>query len=187
MKHFRFYSADLLIVFGLILIPYNVKGQDVRITRQEKKALEQSQMNANFQAIDTLINRRTFVIEADFLENQYGNRIPVTSVLNFIMLDSSKVVLQTGSNFRTGFNGVGGVTAQGRIQDYKVDKNTKNLSYNVRFSVMTNIGIFDVLMTIYSDTNATATITGLRQGQLTWDGRFQNLYSSDVFKGQESY
>ncbi len=187
MKFFKFYLGSLLFVFGLGLIPNNINAQDVKLSRQEKKALEQSQLKANFQAIDTLIKRRTFVIEADFLKNQNGARVPVNSILNFIMLDSSKVVLQTGSSYRLEYNGVGGVTAQGRILNYKVEKDSKKLSYNVRFSVMTSIGIFDVFMTIYSDANASATISGLSRGQLTWDGRFQNLYNSSVFKGQETF
>ncbi len=187
MKNFKFYFVSLFFVFVFGSIPYNLKAQDVRLSRQEKKALEQSQMNANYNAIDTLVERRTFVIEADYLRNQYGDQVPVTSVLNFIMLDSNRAVIQTGSNHRVGYNGVGGVTAQGRIQNYKVIKDPKNLSYNVSFSVMTNIGIYDIFITIHSDTNASATISGLSRGQLTWDGRFQNLYNSDVYKGQETY
>lgn len=177
----------LLLILGFGLISYNIHAQDVKLTRQEKKELKQAELQANFNAIDTLLQRRTFVIEADFLENQRGNQVPVTSVLNFIMLDSTKAVLQTGSNYRIGYNGVGGVTAEGNIQNYKVSKDTKHLTYTVTFSVMTNVGIFDVFMNISSNTNATASITGLSSGQLTWDGRFQNLYKSDVYKGQETF
>jgi len=35
-------------------------------------------------------------------------------MINFIMLNASEGVLQTGSNFRVGYNGVGGVTAEGQ-------------------------------------------------------------------------
>ena len=187
MKNLKFYLASMFFVFVFGMVPYSLKAQDVKLSRQEKRALEQAQMNANFNAIDTLLQRKTFVIEADYLENKYGAQVPVTSVLNFIMLDSTKAILQTGSNYRTGYNGVGGVTAEGKIQQYKVVKDPKNLSYTVRFSVMTNVGIFDVFITISSDTTARATITGLSRGQLTWDGYFQNLYNSDVYKGQETF
>jgi Domain of unknown function (DUF4251) len=186
MKNSAFLGR-LFLILGFGLISYSIHAQDVKLTRQEKKELKQAELQANFNAIDTLLQRRTFVIEADFLENQYGRQVPVTSVLNFIMLDSSKAVLQTGSNSRIGYNGVGGVTAEGNIQNYKVSKDSRNLTYTVTFSVMTNVGIFDVLMNISSNTNATAKITGLSRGQLTWDGRFQNLYKSDVYKGQETF
>jgi DNA polymerase III alpha subunit (gram-positive type) len=52
---------------------------------------------------------------------------------------------------------------------------------------MTNVGIYDVIMDISANTNASATISGLSHGRLTWYGRFQNLYRSNVYKGQETY
>ena len=187
MKSLKFYLSSLLLVFGLALIPYKSNAQDVKIMRQERKALERDKMEANYHAIDTLLQQKTFVIEADYLQNQMGNQRPVTSVLNFIMVDGPNAVLQTGSNFRVGNNGVGGVTAEGKIQQYKVTQDSKNLTYDVSFTVMTNVGIFDVFINISSDTNARATINGLSAGQLTWIGRFQNLYNSDVYKGQQTY
>jgi hypothetical protein len=164
MKNLTFYSSSLLFVIGISLIPYNCKAQDIKLTRQEKKDLRQTELNTNYQAIDTLIERKTFVIEADYLQDQNGSPVPVNSVLNYILVDSVRVVLQTGSNFRSGYNGVGGVTAQGNIQNYK-----------------------DVSMNISANTNATAIITGLSRGSLTWKGYIQNLYKSDVYKGQETF
>ncbi len=187
MKSLKFYLVSLLFVSGLVFIPYSSKAQDVKLNRQEKKDLEQTKLKANFQAIDTLLERKTFVLEADFLRNRYGLPVPVTSVLNFILVDSSHVVLQTGSNYHRGFNGVGGVTAEGNIQNYKVVKDSRNLSFTVSFSVMTNVGIFDIFMTISADTSASATITGLSSGRLTWDGYFKNLYNTFVYKGRETY
>ena len=186
MKSLKFYLVSLLFISGFVFIPYTSRAQDVKLSRQEKKDLEQAQLKANFQAIDTLLERKTFVLEADFLRNQYGLSVPVTSVLNFILVDSSHVTLQTGSNYRRGYNGVGGVTAEGNIQNYKVVKDSRNLSFTVSFSVMTNVGIFDIFMTISADTNASATITGLSRGKLTWDGYFKNLYNSDIYKGRET-
>lgn len=187
MKNLTFYSGSLLFVIGFSLIPYNSKAQDVKLSRQEKKDLKQTELTANYHAIDTLIERKTFVIEADYLQDQNGNQVLVNSVLNYILVDSLKAVLQTGSNYRSGYNGVGGVTAQGNIQNYKVVKDPKKLSYNVSFTVMTNVGIFDVTMDINANTDASATISGLSRGSLTWYGRFQNLYRSNVYKGQETF
>jgi hypothetical protein len=187
MKKLSFYSGSLLFVIGFTLISYNSKAQDVKLSKQEKKDLEQTELYANYHAIDTLIERKTFVIEADYLQDLTGNRVFVNSVLNYILVDSVKAVLQTGSNYRSGYNGVGGVTAQGNIQNYKVVKDPKNLRYNVSFTVMTNVGIYDVTMDISANTNASATISGLSHGRLTWYGRFQNLYRSNVYKGQETY
>lgn len=65
MKKLTFNLGCLLLVFGLGLIPYYSKAQDVKLSKQEKKDLEQAALQANFHAIDTLLGRKTFVLEAD--------------------------------------------------------------------------------------------------------------------------
>jgi hypothetical protein len=187
MKKLTFNLSCLLLIFGLGLIPYSSKAQDVKLSRQEKKDLEMAALQANFHAIDTLLDRKTFVVQADFLEDRYGFRVPVTSDVNFIKVDTKNVVLQTGNNYGSGYNGVGGVTAEGEIQNLKITKDFKRLSYNVSFNVMTNVGIYDVIMYIGSDGKARASITGTTAGKLTWDGHFVNLYDSRFYKGQETY
>jgi hypothetical protein len=186
MKTLILKTDGFLLMIGLFLISLNVSSQDNKLTKEELREVRKAQQLMNFQSLDTLIQNKCFVLEADYLENQYGNRIPVLSNLNFIMLDSLKAVLQTGSNFRAGTNGVGGATAEGRIAGLKVVKNQKNLSYFLRFSVSTDIGMYDVAMTIFSNNHATATITGLTRGKLVYDGRILALYNSSVFKGRNS-
>jgi hypothetical protein len=187
MKKVMFNLGCLLLVFGLGLIPYNSKAQDVKLSKQEKRDLEQAALQANFYAIDTLLNRKTFVLEAEWLQDYYGSRVPVSSNVNFIRVDKKNVVLQTGTNYNSGYNGVGGVTAEGEIQNLKITKNFKKLSYTVGFSVMTKVGIYDIAMYIASDGDAQATITGTTAGKLTWVGRFMNLYDSRTFKALETY
>jgi hypothetical protein len=186
MKTLILKQGGFLMMIGLFLISLNGSSQDNKLSKEEQREARKAERLLNFQALDTLIENKSFVLEADYLENQYGNRIPVLSNLNFIMLDSLKAVLQTGSNFRTGTNGVGGATAEGRIDGLKIVKNQKNLSYFLRFSVSTEIGMYDVSMTIFSDNRATATITGLTRGKLVYDGRIQALYNSSVYKGRNT-
>jgi len=175
-----------LMMIGLFLISLNGSSQDNKLTREELREARKTQQLMNFQSLDTLLENKCFVLEADYLENQYGNRIPVLSNLNFIMLDSLKAVLQTGTSSRAGTNGVGGATAEGTITGLKIVKNQKNLSYFLRFSVSTDIGMYDVAMNIFSNNHATATITGLTRGKLVYDGRILALYNSSVYKGRNT-
>jgi Domain of unknown function (DUF4251) len=186
MKTIIFKLASLFLTIGLILISFNASSQDNRISRQEKKEAKRDRQFYNFQVLDSLLERRSFVLEADFLENQYGNRIPVLSNLNFIMVDSTNAVLQTGSNSGEGYNGVGGTTAEGSIERLKIVKDFKNLGFSIRFTVVTNIGVYDVSMTINSSNYARATITGLTRGKLVYDGRIETLYNSGVYKGRNT-
>lgn len=186
MKTMRLNKAGLFLVLGLLLISSYANSQDIKLTRKERKEVRKAQMNANFHILDSLLNARSFVLEADFLEDKYGMRVPVISDVNFIRVNQSSGVLQTGNGTGFGYNGVGGVTAEGKINSWAIHKNPKELSYTLRFTVMTQIGTYDVLMTVNSENNASATVTGLWPGKLTWVGHLYTIDISRVFKGQNT-
>jgi hypothetical protein len=186
MKTSIFSLERLFLVSGLLLLSLICNSQNTEITKKEQKDAKRDKQYFNFQALDTLLKNRSFVLEADFLENQYGNRKPVMSNINFILVDSVKAVLQTGSNSNFGLNGVGGITAEGSITGLKVTKNEKNLSFFLKFTVNSNIGIYDVTMNILYNSKARATITGLSRGKLVYDGQIKSLYDSGVYKGMNT-
>lgn len=176
----------LLSICGLLWISLAANSQEKQLSRQEKKEIKKAQMNMNFNILDSLMNSKGFVLVADFLHNNYGERINVVPTLNFIKVNGSTGILQTGSNYSMGYNGVGGVTAEGTIGKWEVQKNMRNLTFTLHFNLMTNIGIYDVFMDVSVNNNATATITGLRPGKLTWEGHLETLNNSRVFKGQNT-
>lgn len=178
---------SLFWIAGLSWITLSSASQDIKLSRQERKEVEKAQMAANFYILDSLFRERRFVLEAGNLENQYGERVYVVSNLNFIKVDKSVGVLQTGSDWSgRGYNGVGGVTAEGNIGTWKVDRDAKRLVYRVQFSLLTNIGYYDVFMTVMADGRASATISGTGRGKLTWDGHLETINNSRVFKGQNT-
>lgn len=186
MKKLTLYSVVMFLTFGFCLIPYKSNSQEIKLSRQEQKEARKTALYANFQSLDTLLGNKTFVLEADFLQNQYGGPIPVTSLLNFIKVDNPRVVLQTGNNVTQGYNGVGGVTAEGDIQNWKITKDLKRLNFRISFSVTTNIGSYDVFILIGANNTASATITGLTRGRLTYQGNIVAIYNSVVYKGQKT-
>jgi hypothetical protein len=187
MKKLTYNLGSLFLIVGLFWISYSGNSQDIKLNKQEQREAKRAEMYANFQYIDTMLERKDFVLEADYLENQYGFKRSVPSILNFIKVDSSNVVLQTGSNTYFGFNGVGGVTTEGRLERLKIVKNFKNLSYTLEFSVMTNIGVYDISMMINADRYARATISSMTRGTLIYDGHIVPFTNSIVYKGQNTY
>jgi len=183
MKTSKLKLEYLLLTIGLFLVSFNCNSQEIKLSKQEKKDAERAQQYLNFQALDSLLKNKCFVLEADWLDNGYGVRRHVMSDINFIMVDSQKAVLQTGSSINMGWNGVGGATAEGNISGLKIERNEKKLTFFLRFTVVSNIGFYDVAMTIYSNNNARATISGLTPGKLVYDGKIEALYNSRVYKG----
>ena len=171
------------MLLGLFLVASAGYSQDNRLSRQEKKEVRKARMTENFYFLGSLLDAKTFVLEADYLENTYGYRLPVTSTLNFIIIEESKGILQTGADSRIGSNGLGGVTAEGNISGWEVYKDLKKQIYRLRFNLQTNIGTYDIFMTIAADNRASATISGQRHGKLTWEGHLVTLNDSRVYKG----
>ena len=186
MKTLRLNILSLFLITGLFLTVQNTYSQNVKLDRHERKAVKEAQRSANFYVLDSLLNARSFVLVADYLKNQYGDMMPVSSMINFIRITGPTAVIQTGSNFSRGYNGVGGVTAEGNIGNWEVFKDAKRFTHRIRFSIISNIGHYDVSMIVSSDNRASATVTGMWRGRLTWDGHLETAGNSRVFKGQNT-
>lgn len=186
MKTMKTYMTGLLLLIGLFGFSIYSNSQDAKPDKKAKKEAKRAQMEVNFRAMDSLLYSGRYVLEANFLQNKYGDRVLVASSLNFIRVDGLNGVLQTGSNIRLGDNGVGGVTVEGNVTDYRISKNMKNLSCTVTFNLLTNLGTFNILLNVTSGSNARATISGSTSGRLTWDGSLVPLDNSRTFKGSKT-
>jgi len=160
---------SLFFVIGFLGISINGFSQSQKLSRQERKEARKAQSVANYYVLDTLLNSKTFVLEADFLQDRYGQRVSVPSNLNFIKVNKTDGILQTGSNYGIGYNGVGGTTAEGSIGSWEITKNPKKLYYTIHFNMLTNIGNYDIFMTVNSSQSGRGDITGLGPGKLTWE------------------
>jgi len=161
-------------------------SQDTKLSRQERKEVKKAQLVKDYYTLDSLLQIRSFVLEADFLQDKYGTRIPVHSDLNFLKVDVEKGILQTGASFGLGYNGFGGLTTEGKISFYEITRDRKRHSYTVHFDLLTNMGHYDIFMTVTSNNHASATISGFGRGRLTWLGRLESIGNSRVYKGQNT-
>jgi hypothetical protein len=186
MKNIGKYLARLFLVSGLIWITLIGFGQQAKLTKEGKKELRKKELDASYNKLDSLLNARRFVLAADFLQGRSGERIIVNSTLNFVKVKGETGVLQVGANTGVGYNGVGGVTAEGSIANWQLDKNDKNHTISVRFSISSSLGHYDVLMNVTVN-NTSATISGLGSGSLTWTGHLESPEKSRVFQGQTNY
>lgn len=171
----------LILAFSSNVILAQTGDENPTATRKEKRNAE---IEEQFQQNKSMLENRDFVLEADRLLDRYGNIVIVNSTINFIAVDSATAIIQIGSNYRLGPNGVGGVTAKGRITKWKLTENEKQKSFYLSINVMTTIGIYDLNFMIGPSNTASASLTGLRAGQLTFEGRLIPYTESTVYEGQ---
>jgi len=89
-----------------------------------------------------------------------------------------------GSNNKIGANGVGGITAKGKITRWEMTENLKKNFFSLRLNVMTAVGFYDLYFSISPTGQATTELTGLSNGRLTFDGNIVPLENSSIYEGQ---
>lgn len=182
----------LLIVFclsatyGYSQIEQQIDDKTSRkLTKEQKAEQKRVEREAMAELVDRMIKSQRFVLEANYLSNQTGSRVHVGSNLNFIIVDSSEITIQTASFAGIGGpNGLGGATAKGTIRDFRVEKVGKTKgSYAIRILAMTPLGQYDIFMNISPDAGADATLSGTTSGKLNYHGRIVPVNKSRHFKG----
>ncbi len=154
--------------------------ENPELTRKEKKAIERERL---YKLNKEMLESKSFVLESDYLQNRYGVRIPVNSTINFVLVDGEEAVIQIGSNTGSGHNGVGGVTAKGKITKWELKENEKKNTFDLTMHVLTSIGMYDIRMNI-GNYGANARLTGLRRGNLTFSGDMVALEESVIYEGR---
>jgi hypothetical protein len=184
------------IMLAFVLMPGIYSQDEGRLSKSEIRRMQREQRKAD-EAVtregvsdmtDFMIRNQQFVLEADFLSGRTGSRIPVIPTINFIMIDTTAGVVQFGSATSAGYNGVGGTTAEGRINHYKYTMIGKNKdSYSVSMNFMSTLGIYDISIMVNSRGYANATIRGNWSGVLNYHGKLVTLEASRVYKAHPSY
>lgn len=170
----------LAFVISTNIIFAQGKDENISLTKKERRKIEDEK---KYELTKSMLENRNFVLQANYLQDRWGNRYFVDQGLNFVSVDSTEAIIQIGSNYRIGANGVGGVTARGTITNWELTENQKSKSFDVRMTVMTPIGIYDLYFSVGSLGAATAQLTGLRPGQLIFDGNLVPWQDSWVYIG----
>jgi hypothetical protein len=156
-----------------------------KLTKEQKQAQRKAEEEATAKLVDWMVQQRRFVVEADYLSNQTGNRIIVDRHINFIKIDSAKIIIQIAPRMGIGgANGLGGVTATGSVTKWEMKRYGKEQQmYSVRLFATTAEGSYDILMSISPDGSVEATISGSYSGRLTYYGKLVPIELSKVYKG----
>ena len=184
-----------ITIIAALLIAMAAYPQEQELSKREKKKLEkelrkeqaakEGEMKA--QVVALMVEYQRFVLEADMLRGKTGDQVQVSSNLNFIASDSITGVIQIGQNAYVGLNGVGGITVEGPVSNYKYTVNEKNGVFNVSYNLRSTTGTYDIRMTIFPDGRADATVSSNWPGQLNYAGYLVPLAQSRVYKGSTTF
>ena len=155
-----------------------------KIQKEQKKAARAAEEERMAEVTRYMVHQQQFALEADYLSDKYGQRVPVTPTINFVMIDSLVGTVQFGDAMAIGYNGVGGVTVDGKVTKYEYSViGKKEDSYSIRLILMSSIGTYDITLLVSSQGMADAQIRGNWSGQLNYHGKLVPLTLSRVYKG----
>jgi hypothetical protein len=182
---------SFLLAFVLVLGAFS-QEETQQLSKKELKRLQKEQRKTD-QAAEAermaeltrfMVEQQQFVLEADYLSDKYGQRVPVTPTINFVLIDSLVGTVQFGDAMAVGYNGVGGITVDGRVTKYEYSViGKKKDSYSIRLILMSSIGTYDITLLINSQGYGDAQIRGNWSGQLNYHGKLVPLTLSRVYKG----
>jgi hypothetical protein len=156
-----------------------------KLTKAQKAEQRRIEAEETAKLVDWMVNNRKFVLEANTVSNQSGERIQVSSRINFIAIDSNKITIQLATMSGIGgYNGMGGITTDGTISQFKITKlGKKSNGYSIQVLAMTSIGSYDIFFSVSPNSNADASVGGNWGGKLNYHGFLIPLQKSKIFKG----
>lgn len=187
-------KRSILLLIAIITGIVCFSQEEQQLSKKEQRRIKKEQQKADREKADIekrelvqlMLEARQFVLEADYVGDQTGQREPVSRNINFVAVDSAQATLQLGSYHGVGLNGVGGITVDGRVTKYelKTREGKKGNSYYLLIFITSSLGNYDISLNISSSGNADATVRGTVSGQLRYYGELVPPGLSRVYKGR---
>ncbi len=97
-----------------------------KLTRQQRKAIQQAIDSMAYADALQALRDTCFTLEADQVVFKYGHRAYVSPTTNFVAVQDGRATAQVAFNIpAVGPNGIGGVTVEGPITEYKMTADKK--------------------------------------------------------------
>jgi len=189
-------KSTYILTFALALFTFisSAEAQSKAEKREARKQERLEKKRQREQAIEEgkavaleLANEQAFVLEADALYDRYMNRYNMVSN-SFILLDGDRVVLQTAAPGYFGYNGLGGITLNGKLVDYEVTEGKKGKPLRINAQLNTTaLGHGTLNMTISGNGNAQATFRDSWGNRITFSGQVNSLDNSVIYEGMSIF
>lgn len=155
------------------------------LEKEKRQAEKKEQEEYDRKLVEYLMENKKFVLEANYLSGNSGSRVMVNSTLNFIVIDSTRAVIQLAYGWGMGHNGLGGITVDGRVSKYELNKKEgkRGVSYTLSIFITSSLGMYDIQFWISQSGNADATISGNTYGRLNYSGKIVPIQKSRIYKG----
>ena len=174
-----------VIIATSFLFAHNMVAQT---EREQPNNSEEKHYKQNQKKQLNLIKDKNFIIEANMVYDKDLNAYTVSSTTNFVKVKKDDIIIQLTFDKVANWNGIGGITIEGEIADYKVsnEQNDGPITVVAKIASLT-LGMSTIKMTVFDDGMARAVLHGTFGQRITFSGHFLAPNESTVFKGVSKY
>lgn len=185
----------IALSFFLMSISITVFTQEKEISQKEQRKLEKEKKKQEKEAAALeeqrhyaqMLENRQYVFMGNTLSGDAGAVYSVTPTYNFLSVIGNQVVFQFSFDGIVGWNGIGGITLKGEIEDYKFEpaKNTKKpMRSTARIKTTTHWGTPYFTLTVFEGGYASITMS-VKSGTINMSGQVVKPEDSGVYEGTE--
>ena len=191
-------KTALLLIFLTVCIAYTGYTQtenpdNKNLTKEEKKAMRKAKKEEDkrkregaLKNFEKYAEMRAWVVEAHTVFDKQGQSYQMDPSINFVGVSNEETTVQLSFTGLMGWNGVGGVTLEGKIGKYEFSSDGKSVT--ITMSAMgSGLGIVDIFLSVTGDGNGRATVSGNWGDRITFQGKFVSLEDSSIYKGTTTY
>jgi hypothetical protein len=191
-------KTALLLIFLTVCIAYTGYAQtenpdNKNLTKEEKKAMRKAKKEEDkrkreeaLKSFEKYAEMRAWVVEAHTVFDKQGQSYQMDPSINFVGVSNEETTVQLSFTGLMGWNGVGGVTLEGKIGKYEYSSDGKSVT--ITMSAMgSGLGIVDIFLSVTGDGNGRATVSGNWGDRITFQGKFVSLEDSSIYKGTTTY
>lgn len=182
MKKIMMIAALLMTAF---VCGAGAQTEQQKLTKEERKAMQQ-QMDSvlNAEAVQAIADS-AFTLEADYVVFKNGERVFVTSNTNFVSVDKRRATVQIAFNIPSGgLNGMGGVTVDGYMNNYRTSTDKKGSTWVKAY--VTGVAMssqFTIQLLPGSNKARIEVMSNFNSRRITLEGHILPIDKSFVIKG----
>lgn len=179
----------LLLMIAISAASTFAQVSEKKLSKAEKKAMRKEKEEKQLEEITTMIHAKAWVIEAHTVYDRTNRSYQINPTLNFVGVNGDEGAIQLGFDGVSGWNGIGGITLDGKITDYEIKEGKQGQAptLTLRFQGRAGIGSARIIITVNSSGQATARYTGDHGDRVTFAGQIVPLAESRVYKGQSFF
>jgi hypothetical protein len=175
----------------IVLMSVAAFAQTKAERKEAKKAKKEAKLKediASAEVLVAIIESKRFVLEANTLYDKSGQSYNLNSSINFVGFDGESSTIQLAFEQLVGWNGVGGVTLDGKISQIEVKQKEGSASFSVDARVNNKGGgMVTMIFRVSSNGSARVDMSGSFGDRLSFQGNIVPLSNTAVYKGTATF